>query len=542
VTLSFVVSLIVQYLLLPLTLLAVVTPWLLRAPRPSRPGPRALWTLMALFVVIGGAMGSLRYLAYRTAYHDLGVYDQRIWWLSRLDLTASVTRIVEGFGHFSPVLLPHVLLYRLYPSALVLIWLQVIAVAAGAYPVYRLAERHLGARAALAFAAVYLLYPSVVFTVLLDFHPDHLVLPLLLFAFLALDRGSTSVALLLALLVIMVKETMAPTAMAFGIYALVAMRRYLLPLVLLVVGLAVFVLVIEPHYGGVLRTEIGTLSYGYLGTTAWEIMRTVILSPGTWLVEILRPPKLYFLFLMLAPLALLPLLAPSVLLVAVPGAALALLSQWGPRYQIWTQYVNPVIPPLLVAAILGHERLRSAPLWGRLGGRVGSPDRLVTGWLLATAVYFNVLLSPSPISTTFWLGYSGSPSQTRWPAGAVAPLRTGEWLAWSEWVRWPFHWTAYVVGAREVEIRDALNRYVPARSDVSVSVQNNLNSSHLAHRARYVVFPDPGDYVVLDTRRPLWLLVGIDPEGYAARVAMLRLQRPLVHAADGLMIFGPKPP
>jgi hypothetical protein len=270
-------------------------------------------------------------------------------------------------------------------------------------------------------------------------------------------------------------------------------------------------------------------------------MRTVILSPATWLVEAAKLPKLHFVFLMLAPLALLPLLAPSALLVAVPGLALALFSQWSPRHQIWSQYVDPLIPPLFVGAILGGKRLMSAPLWNRLAGRVGHPDRLMTGWLLATALYFNVLVSPSPISTTFWLGYSGSPSQTRWPAGAQVPVRTREWFAWSEWVRWPLHWTAYVVGAREREIRAALQRYVPASPAVSVSVQNNLNSSHLAHRAQYVVFPDWGDYVVLDTHRPLWLLVGIDAEGYAAQLASVRLQRQLVHAADGLMIFGPKP-
>jgi uncharacterized membrane protein len=543
-TSSFIVSLAVQYLLLPLALLGLATPWLLRAARPSRPGIpfRSPWGLMTSFVLIGGVMGSLRYFAYRTAYFDLGTYDQRIWSLSQLDVMASLARLVEGFGHFSPVLTPHVMVYRLYADALVLIWLQVIAVAAGAYPVYRLAERHLGERAALAFAAAYLLYPSVVFTVLLDFHPDHLVLPLLLFAFYALDRGSASTALGLALLVVLVKEPMVLTAMAFGVYVVMVRRRYLLGLALLVSGLAAFALVIVPRYGGVFRAEIGAMSYGYLGSTIGEVLRTVVLSPGTWLAEATKLPKLHFLFLMLAPLALLPLLAPSALLVAVPGFALALLSQWSPRHQIWTQYVNPMIPPLFVAAILGYQRLLRASLWARLGGLSRHRERLMTGWLLGTAVYFNVLLSPSPMSTTFWLGFSGLPSQTRWPPGALAPLRTEEWSAWSQWVRWPLHWTAYVVGAREREIRESLRRYVPSSPAVSVSLQNNLNSSYLAHRAQCVVFPAPADYVVLDTQRPLWLLAGIDTKAYMAEVASLRLRRPLVHAADGLLIFGPTPP
>ena len=544
-TSSFLVDAAVEYFLLPLVLLGLVTLWLLRGPRSAglRFAFGAPWGLIALFVVIGGVMGSLHYFAYRTAYHDLGIYDQRFWSLSQLDVRASITGFLERFGHFSPILTLHMMVYRLYAHALVLIWLQVIAVGAGAYPVYRLAQRHLGDRAALAFAVTYLLYPSVAFTVLLDFHPDHMVLPLLLFGFYALDRGSALTALFLALLVVLVKEQMVLTAMAFGVYVVIVTRRYLLGLGLLVSGLAAFALVIEPRYGGVLRTEIGTLSYGYLGSTVPDILRTIALSPTTWLFEAVKLPKLHFVFLMLAPLAFLPLFAPSVLLVAVPGFALALLSQLGARYQIWAQYVNVMIPPLFVAAILGYERLRSASVWNRPRGLLRHRDRLMTSWLLGMAIYFNVLLSPSPISTTFWLGWSGLPAQTRWPAGAVAPLRPGEWFAWSEWVRWPLHWTAYVVGTREREIWEMLHRHVPSSPAVSVSAQNNLNSSYLAHRAAYVVFPTPADYFVIDTRRPLWVLgAAIDTDAYMAEVASLRLRRALIYEADGLMIFGPTLP
>jgi uncharacterized membrane protein len=539
-TVSFVVHIVLQYVLLPLVLLALATPWLLRAAGPPSLGARVVWGLIAAFSAIYGSMGSLRYLAYRTPFHDLGAYDQRIWSLSRLDPLSAVTRFVEMFGHFSPILTPHAMVYRIYPSALVLIWLQVIAVALGAYAVYRLAERHLGTRPALAFAAAYLLYPSVVFTVLHDFHPDHLAIPLLLFAFDALDRGLLRRALLLTLLLLLVKETMAPTAMAFGLYALFVTGRRRLGLALLAGGLAAFALVIVPMYGGVFRREIGAMSYGYLGSTISEILRTIVLSPGTWLAEATKLPKLQFLYLMLAPVALLSLLAPSALLVAVPGLALSMLSQWSPRHQIWTQYVNPIVPPVFVAAILGYARLLEARLWPRLAAGMAGRDRLLAGWLLVAAVYFNVLLSPSPISTTFWLGWVGLPAQTRWPAGALAPVRTGEWLSYSEWVRWPLHWTAYVVGERERRIREALRRHVPATAEISVSAQNNLNSSHLAHRRQYTMFPGGGDYIVVDTRRPSWVYAGIDADAYAAALAAVRRARPLVHAEDGLLIFGPR--
>ncbi len=347
--------------------------------------------------------------------------------------------------------------------------------------------------------------------------------------------------MLLTLLIFLVKESMVPTVIAFGFYTLVVRRQHRLGAGLLIGSVAAFTLVIVPMYGGVFQAGSVTESYGYLGTSIGDILRTILLSPATWLVEAAKFPKLHFLFLMLAPLALLPLLAPSALLVAVPGFALAMLSQWSPRYQLWTQYVNPVIPPLFVAAILGYKRLVNASLGRRLGYGGAGRDRLMAGWLLGVAVYFNVLLSPSPISTTFWLGSAGIPAQTRWPAGALAPVRSNEWLPYAEWVRWPLHWTAYVVGERERHIREALRRYVPASPAVSVSTQNNLNSSHLAHRIQYSMFPGSGDYIVLDTNRPLWVYPGIDADAYAAELASVRRTRPLVHAEDGLLIFGPKP-
>jgi uncharacterized membrane protein len=539
VTASFVLQIVLQYVLVPGALLAAATLCLRRPSAPSRLPRWLAWVLIGTFVVTGGVMGWLRYLSYHTAYFDLGTYDQRIWWLSRMDLLSTLGSLLPELGHFSPVLLPHVLIFKLHASALVLIWLQVVAVAAGAYPVYRLAERRLGTRPALAFAAAYLLYPPVWFTVLHDFHPDHLVLPLLLFAFDALDRGRTGAALLLTFLVGLVKETMVLTAVAFGLYALLGRRRLRVWHLVMLGGLVVFALVILAVYGDVVRQPMGAASYGYLGGNLREIVRTLFLAPATWMVEATRFPKLHFLFVMLAPLALLPLLAPGVLAVAVPALALALLSQWGPRYQIWAQYVNPVVPPLVVAAILGYQRVLTSSLARRLAPDPAARERWLTGCLIAAAVYFNVLLSPSPISTTFWLGWAGLPAQTRWPPGALAPVRSATWLAHAEWVRWPLHRTAYVVGERERRIRDALSR-IPADPDVSVSAQNNLNSSHLAHRRLYKMFPWEADYIAVDTRRPPWVYPDIDPEAYAAAVADFRRRRPLLHDADGLLIFGPE--
>jgi uncharacterized membrane protein len=456
-------------------------------------------------------MSVLRYLTYHTTIQDLGVYDQRIWALSKVWPFPSPLQIVATFGHFSPILAFHVLAYKVYPSAGVLLAMQVVAVSLGAYPVYHLAKRRLGAEAALALAAGYLLYPSVVFTVLFDFHPDHLVIPLLLFAFYFLETGNLWVVAVLGVLMLLVKESLVPTVAVFGAYAIMVTRRYLLGAVLGVGSVAFFWLVILPRYPGLFSGgAAGGESYGYLGASLPEILRTFATSPGVWLPEIAEVPKLKFLFLMLAPLLFLPLLAPAAFLVALPGLLMALLSRHPHRYQIWAQYAAPLIPCLFVATVFGAQRLaahlaRDSPGRRRIGA-------LLPWWMLGAALCFNVIFSPSPMSTAFWLGQP-------------------------EWLRWPYHFQAYLVTDRERRLREALERHVPA--DAVVASQNNINSSQLAHRAVYLQFPRPGAFVVVDTRRPMFVLDGVDPKVFMDSVQRFQRERPTLYDWDGFLIFGP---
>ena len=512
----FSLSVVLRYVLLPAAVLGLITLWHLRTGRPQPVWPvrgdRAVWWLIAAFGGVYGIMGVLRYLAYRTGIQDLGVYDQRIWALSNVWPFPSPSQIVATFGHFSPILALHVLAYKVYPSAAVLIGLQVAAVGLGAYPVYHLAKRRLGPEAALAFAAGYLLYPSVVFTVLFDFHPDHLVIPLLLFAFYFLEVGNPWGMVVAGALMLLVKESLVPTVAAFGVYAVVVTRRYLLGAVLALGSVAFFWLVILPRYAGALSGGAGGESYGYLGASLPEILRTLVTSPGVWLPEIAQVLKLKFLFLMLAPLMFLPVLAPRALLVALPGLCMALLSRHPHRYQIWAQYVAPLIPPLFVAAVCGGQRLaaclpRGTARWRRMG-------TVLPLWMIGAALYFNVVFSPSPLSTTFWLG---------------EPER----------LRWSYHFRAYLVTSREREMREALQRHVPADPRVIVASQNSVNSSHLAHRTVYEQFPADAAYVVVDVRRPLFVYDGIDPRAFEKRLEQLRHERQILYESDGFLIFGP---
>lgn len=480
--------------------------------------------MIATFCAIYGLMASSAYLAYRTTLQDLGVYDRGVWALSIVRPFPYPRDIVWALGHFSPVMVVHALLYKVWPSGHVLLWSQVIAVGLGAYPVYRLAQRRLGSEAGLVFAAAYLLYPPVVFTVLFDFHPDHLLIPLLLWAFYLLDRGRWGSLVAVCVVMLLVKESLGPTVVAFGAYAVAVRWRRLLERPIALVGttlglaaVAVFVVVIVRSFEGVFDPGIaGGVSYGYLGSDLPTIVRTAILSPGTWLPELAQIPKLKFVFLMLAPLAFLPLFGPPALVAAIPGLVMSLLSRSPHRYQIWAQYTAPIIPPLFAATIDGYRRLVSHRLGRKL---LPSADLqpLALFCLLGASVYGNVVFSPSPASTVFWLGY---PEQHRWR----------------------YHLDAYRVTDRERRIRRALEQHVPASPYASVSTQNSVNSSHLAHRWTFEQFPNGiewADRVVIDLRRPQYVGDMVDPIAFSGYVERVTGQRLTVYESDGFFIFGP---
>src|SRR5207253_281314 len=77
--------------------------------------------------------------------------------------------------HSSLILIPLAPLYALLRDARMLLILQSCALAAGAWPVYRLARRELAREwAAACCAALYLLFPALQYSNLFEFHPETL--------------------------------------------------------------------------------------------------------------------------------------------------------------------------------------------------------------------------------------------------------------------------------------------------------------------------------------------------------------------------------
>ena len=160
---------------------------------------RIVYSATALYGIVFTLFAVAQHLAFRTARYDLGDYSQALW----TTLHGNFLQITGGdghqfnelAGHVEPVLLLLVPFWWVWPSPLMLVALQALAVSAGALPVFWLARKHLGnGRPAVFVTLAYLAFPAVQFNALAvsfdtGFHPVSLAIPLILLAVWFLDEN-----------------------------------------------------------------------------------------------------------------------------------------------------------------------------------------------------------------------------------------------------------------------------------------------------------------------------------------------------------------
>jgi uncharacterized membrane protein len=473
---------------------------------PRRAGPVVLG-LAAVAALVGVALLGLRYATWHSHVFDLGSYDQKIWVASvQPDLAGLIAQTYRGgervspcgtarywgICHFQPLYVAYALAYRLWPSPLLLLWSQVLLVASGVIPCFLLARDRLGTTAGVLLVLLYLLHPAVQFNGLLDFRPDHVAIPCLLWAFWLVERERPGLALLTAAVPALAKESLILAFVGFGLYVMVRRRRVLVGALATAGGTVAFLGVAFVVLAGPGRSEGAFMIGRYF-------------SGGDLASPALVARKLVYLVGLFGPLAFLSWRDPLALLPALPSVGASLLSSLDTHASIQSQYSASVVGPAfagLVAALAGLERQRGA----------GAAARAL-GALVVLSLAFSVAQGPTPLGLSFW----------------------------SE--RWGRQWHyGHYLPDRQATLTKAA-RLIPAHPDVIVVSQNDLNAAALAHRHVYLAFPnglEQADYVFLDVRRrPFVYWVAKDPGRYAELVERLRRspRYRLAFERDGVLLF-----
>ncbi len=324
--------------------------------------------VLLVWCAMGAFAGGFAFLSialdrsFRTARFDLGNMVQAVWSTAHghlLEVTDvhghQVSRLAS---HFDPILAVLAPLWRVWPSAEMLLTVQAVAVALGALPVYRLGRKHFeSAPAGIAFACAYLLYPATGWLALNEFHTVAFACPLLLYAVWYLDEDRLLPFLALALLATATKEEVGLVVAGFGAWYAVSRRRRLAGGAICAGGVlvsAIAVYVVVPHF----NTSPSSFfdRYSTIGSSPGGIARTLVTHPLRLLQLAMTSRHLTYLAQLIVPLGALSLLS-SVALAALPEVALNVFSANVFQSSIRFHYTAAEIPPLVAAAVIGGARL-----------------------------------------------------------------------------------------------------------------------------------------------------------------------------------------
>lgn len=430
------------------------------------------------FAVVFAVLSWLKYHAYMDGRFDLGNMVQAVYNTAHgrfLEITTgdATPRQMSRLGsHVDPILALFALPWLIWPSPAMLLALQSVIVATGAWPAFRLGARATRRpRAGALLAGAYLLYPATGFLVLNEFHPVALATPLLIWAFLYLEEDRWVRAAVFLVLAALCKETVPLVIGTMGAYFALRKRswRPLIVTALAVLYFAVAVWLIIPHFS---QSQSAFISrYGEYGEGAGQVFKTMLTNPAKTIGDVLSISNLNYWLRLLWPSGFLPLLSPVTALIAAPELMLNALSAVQYQRRIEFHYTALAIPPLFAATVFGLMRL-----WRWLGGGLGRAEQAMTGerihrttlaaLVVLLALAGNYLLGPLPFP------FLGSTYEVR----------------------------HYAREAHDAVLDEAVG-LVPA--EAKVSVNNNAGAQLAARRVAYV-FPyyEEAEWVLVDERHP----------------------------------------
>ena len=178
----------------------------------SAAGLAAITLGAAAWAAAVGAIGIWRDDRFLSHRYDLGNMVQAVWSTAHgrvLDMTDGTTgdQMVRLGAHVDPILVLFTPLWWIHPAPETLIVAFAAVIAAGVYPVVRLALKHTESRlAAGLLGAWYLAYPWTIWIALNELNPIVLALPLLLYAIWFLDEDRLGLFALFAVLAVLTGE------------------------------------------------------------------------------------------------------------------------------------------------------------------------------------------------------------------------------------------------------------------------------------------------------------------------------------------------
>jgi uncharacterized membrane protein len=349
---------------------------------------RIIWAVTVLFAVWMLYLEFSLHRRFGTQTFDMAIFDQGIWLLSEFREPFVTIRGLNLFAdHTSYVLILFAPLYWIVEDVHILMIVSVTALAIGGPLTYAIArESGLRTHLSAALAFVYFLHPAVAWNVWDIFHPEVLAVPLLLGAYLLVLRNRWAWAVTLLVLTLLVKEDAAVVVVPLGIFLAWRFKRVKEGLGIAAFGSAL--LAFNMFYVLPAFSPTGGLTnnwrYTQFGDGVWGAAKGMVTQPKLLFSELFGSERLKYYAQLVGPIPT-ALLAPEILLVAVPVTAANALSFHVHQYEIRFHYTVYMLAIGTIAAVSGAVRLKE---W--LGERSG----YVAAVVLVAALAGSALVSP----------------------------------------------------------------------------------------------------------------------------------------------------
>lgn len=295
-----------------------------------------------------------RFYTFSTPSFDFGIFSQMFYYMKTSGLPMTTIErdgLLSHFAvHVSPIYYLLLPFYILVPQPATLQVLQAAVITSAVIPLWLLGKHHgLSGGERTLLCAVLLLFPAFSGGTSYDIHENCFLTPLLFWLFYGIDRRSTPVTAVSALLTLMVKEDAPVYVAVIGLWLLAKTalrgkhpRDLITGAALLAASVGWFCLVtayLAKHGDGVMTYRYQNFLYDG-SSSLLTVIKAVILCPMKAIHECVGREKLRFITLTLLPLLGLPLLTRRYerYLLLIPYILVNLMPDYTYQHSIFFQY------------------------------------------------------------------------------------------------------------------------------------------------------------------------------------------------------------
>jgi len=329
----------------------------------EKTAPWLVLIMSAIYTLIFSAIGLMKYHNFGYNALDLGIINQ-VFYNSSLGnfFAASIQPPTYLGDHFSPIIFIFLPLYRLCSAPPLLLILQTVTLAACAWPIYLIAKKVLGKSWAVIVVAAWLLNPFVQNINLFEFSFLPFAVFFIFWIFYFYQQKKFRAFLLFCFLAMLVREDVALVILGFGLLAMLDKKNWRWWLLPILGGITYFIFAVK--FSGALSPSGNykfLLYYAWLGNSIPEILKNAALHPWLILFKLFSLGSWVVAFSLLLPTVFLPLFKPKYLIIsALIYLQLATGTTWqGLAIILYTQYVNLLLPGIIIAAIYGAKELEN---------------------------------------------------------------------------------------------------------------------------------------------------------------------------------------